>query len=1329
MIAITTRINEKITAYVNHCMMGVYFLSENHFEEAANKFRMSGEAFMKMVIYHHLGDDDGHEVIMGRSDVNGSPMTLPQIPLGFWDLQQMVYNESSWITYDVNKLLTELRTIGNVNSHDKNEPISFIILKEDIEKSFATSKKLTKEMFAMIGQSVPDQLVRAYKDGFVEEEVINQIRQCDMDSFLDSVNGFEKTDRYILISPFKTAEVTEYQLQSLLGVEWSVVVDFNAKTKEPGGLFHAMNPGAEDRFVPITILAKDDPEIISKGISGNVNWIFANGINSISGTVTADIKSWYGRRYPQFLKIMLREFCKMTLARIHVICLLEDPDYVEEIVRIFNDIEFAQRDLVSFYYISESEGFRNRVQSFSKFGFDIGCYSFSISSLLSVLEDYRKTEEKHSILVPARDKDNDNTMIDLSGIYGKLLSNGIIVVHRTIGDNEEKRIAEIPKFYHGETITWRELESGIDVQRAKYDELQSKITNLMQGRQSQKFNLYHYAGAGGTTISRRLAYNMRISVPTVVITAYKKGQTFGYIDLICSQVQRPVLAIVEASIVGGIDDLIAECNAKKRIVVFVYVERILKKTKTHRPEYAEVLSDKMRDADEKSRFLYKVQLYNSTSINLRLLDKTPFAQSEVIDYALSISELEYKKDNLRSYVNHYTEKVSEQVAEFLIYVALIYYYAQRPVSDIIFRKVFSTKKGKIGLDEYLRVNPEEREYIRKLLTIETGESSQERLWRPRFSIFADVILETLLGGKYPDKWKNSLPEWSRKMIRTIKDNNEYLVEEIHDILKAVYLERDKEDLLGHEELWEARGATEKFSQILEDLMTQEEQKSVLKLLAGSYPSESHFWGHLARFCYENANTPDEFEEAAHYIDKAFNVGGSKDYTLQHIAGMCQRRRIEYYNRNGIEVGIEELKSLVNASKHYFSESRAIYTKNIHAYMSEIQLLVIVIEYGKSFSRYDKYSKFLTAPENEWFFEQYQEMNNLIDELHSLIEQSQTLGVTKKISRSSDMLADSESKVNEYIGNYKEALAVIKYHIDNDDRLAQPRLRTMYVRLLLLSKVDGDRKRILEAWGLLSDTELTEVKRFLNQNVEQVTNDVYSMRLWLQAVRYGGVESPLSEIKSRLRAMYRNAQDYPMARLEAAYYLFVFNAYELLKQNDAFNTTKIEETNEWLSRCNSLSPNDKHVFEWLKNIENIGGIINYQYKPEFDSLARIKGNIATIKSNMQGVIRLECGLNAFFTPSVGNFIRGKDETCEVTMNIGFRHDGLVAFRVARQNEKPEVDQEAKEEMDAVVSIVDDIEPVSAKNFGKKEPEIYRPEIKKKQEFKIIGKIDLDKLKKR
>lgn len=73
-----------------------------------------------------------------------------------------------------------------------------------------------------------------------------------------------------------------------------------------------------------------------------------------------------------------------------------------------------------------------------------------------------------------------------------------------------------------------------------------------------------------------------------------------------------------------------------------------------------------------------------------------------------------------------------------------------------------------------------------------------------------------------------------------------------------------------------------------------------------------------------------------------------------------------------------MRQLVEESRDYFAKSRRINAKNIHAYISDIQLLVILMEYGLENSGYKTYRSFLFAPENEWYLDQYVSMTELIE---------------------------------------------------------------------------------------------------------------------------------------------------------------------------------------------------------------------------------------------------------------------------------------------------------------------------------------------------------------
>ena len=1330
-MTITAKIQKKIDAYRTHVLFAIDYLSKERWDEAAVRFRMSAEAYMKVLIYEHLGDVRGHEVIVGHQNQHGGPLTRGY-DLFYYELLNLCTDpRNNWIDAATKQILEDIKDKANANAHDSNNPASQATQEAQLDDCFELSNDLTTVLYTHIGTPVPNELQRAYADGVVDAEMMSTLRLSDLETFVEQVDGFDKSCRYILVAPFSTQGLSETLLRNLMAIRWSVVIDFNCHSKEPGGIYHSMQPTIDDNCTPFTILNRDSLSNMSKGTNGNVNWIYANGLSTLQGTVTPDINAWIGKRMHHFLREALTEFCKKSLAHIHIISLLDDADYLSEVIRQFDGIDFAERDLVTFSVISDDAQVRSDSLKLARYGFEIQSYNFTLQSFLSQIGDFMQPEERHSIIVPARGPQNEPLQLDVTDIYSKFLANGISVIHHSIASEGDGDIKTVPAFYQGETITWKELEAAVDVERSKYDELQRKILDRLKGRQSQKFQLYHMAGAGGTTISRRLAYDLRDQAPTIIINEYVKGTTFNLIELLSMKVNLPMLAIVESAKVGNIDDLISECNAKKRIVVFVYVERVLRRPQLQNQPLIEFITDKMHNPEEKTKFSYKVQLYNPGA-NTAWITKTPYAQCEVLDFSMSIADKNYSKAALNSYIQHYLNELSEPLAEFLAYVSLIYHYAQRSVSDLVFRKIFVTNNGKTGLPQYLRSNPQEKQYLEKLITDDSDGLGDDRQWRPRYSAFADVMLEQLLGGVRPETWINALPEWSRKLIKTIKDNYEYLTEDVQKMLVAVFLERDKEDLLGQEEVWGARGAQEKFSQLLDDMSANPaDQKAILKLLAETYPNVSHFWGHLARYCYENADTPDEFNEAATYIERALDKSGKNDYNLLHIAGMCRRRQIEYYRRKEQAIDFDELKQLTTTAREYFRQSRDANPRNVHAYTSEIQLLTIVIEYGKSISSYDKYYTFLVARENTWYFEIYEDLNDLIEELTMLVTQMSTLGQTNRILRTKSMLATSESKSWQYIGDYKESLRTLQEHIRTADRLSLPRLRLIYVRTLLLSKVGGKHEDLLSAWTQLSPAELQLVSEYLNKNVQQNSGDVMSMKLWIQMVRYSSLAISIDEVKSRLNMMYKSSDDYPMTQLEAAYNLYMLNLFELIRDNDALNSRKKDEIQRWIDICRELSPNDKYPYEWLVNLDDISGIVSVKTRPDFSQLVRVTGTITGIKSSAQGTIRLDCGFDVFFTPSVGNFVQGKDETTRVEMALGFRHEGPTAYEVTRLSDKDKAaDEDAVDEamQDLEVGEVEAIEPKEEPAEEKKTEETWEQPKANEPKLKIIGKIDLDQLQK-
>lgn len=1310
-------INQKIEEYIKHCILALDFYSKNDFEHALTDFRKSGEAFIKIYIINKCGDTLGYKVIVGELNMNNTPSLKPH-DLQYQELIDICRNEKLTNMRDFSRLL-DIQKESNPTAHNPNKKVSEDDFKHSAELCKAQSFELTKSLFNELKETVFADLANAY-NGNINQALVTLFKSSDWNEFFQYVDMFSSHCKYILISPKEYKNCTKAQLKILSNINWSFIIDFSPSSKNDG-LNQAFMPDLENNYVPITINQKGQKNIVGNGTYGNINWLFANGLIGIPNSQTMDFPSWRAKKYHKFIGELLTEFYSSSLDKLCIIFLSDDYDYVEAITNTISDIDVIPNDMVKYVFVSDQIEYLDRISKFDKYGINFSFFKIAHSELITKLSSSIKEKrgKSEAVLVPARTKDSEDTFIDISRIHSKLLDSGMTVVHQNVADSTEAIKQDIPLFYYGEQISWGELAIDIDVKRNKYSDLNNKVRgHIATSKSSLKFELQHSPGAGGTTISRRLAYDLKSEFPTIVISKYSKATTYNILSLFLQEVNRPILAIVEASNINTneIDELIRNCNAKKQVVIFVYVRRNLLRSKE--TAFSVHITDKMLDISERDKFIGKVKQYLNNGDNINDLSNLLTDECEVINFALAISEKDYSKIRIDEYIKQYINSLSEEQVRFVAYVSLIYYYSQKRVSELLFRSLF-----KRGLSEDLKQKNIDSRYIEKILTQEKQETTYSEYWRPRFSRFAESALSVILGGSSPNNWKEQIPVYAKELIKTIKINNEYLVDETREILKSVFLERRNEDLLGKEEEWQSNISNEQFSSLLQDIAGQpSEQKGILLLLAESFPSEAHFWGHLARFVYEKADTVEEFTQAMGYIDNAFDANGDNDFNLYHIAGMCQRRQIEYYKRNDISISTIELIEIADSANDYFVKSRQINTDNIHAYISQIQTIVTVLEYGKKISGDVEFRAFITDAKNEWFLEQYGVLCDLIDESKILIEQHETLGLTKKVNISKRLLGVSEGKTNNVIGNFRASAEIFKKLIESSDREIRPRLRMMYIRSVLLDKVNGDSARIKESWKLLNTIEIKAIDKYIADNLLQDVSNVHTLRLWFQFIRYTSNTVPIEEAISRLKILYNNSDNSPLMKLEASYYLFIMNTLLLMKSGASINTKLLDETNKLIKECKELSSNDKYPFEWLKGIDSVSDIVNYKDRNKMldQDLLRISGIITNIHSRQQGTIMLSSGLSVFFVPYHGGFIPGQDETTEVNFTIGFRHDGLAAYNVQRDSYHVIKNEDSTSDEDSELKKIGAIEDIEDPIIEETKNILPTP--------KIIGKIDLTQFEK-
>lgn len=440
---LTPLIQRKLDEYYQHCLVALDFLFKNDAEHALGDFRKSAEAFMKILILKKFGEGDGERMILGEIDHEFKPI-LPAKRLEFQDFLDILKVEklTNGITFP---RLIDLQKRTNPSVHNPNQPTNF---EADLNLCKAQSFEITKVLYQELTASVPSELEKAYQ-GIISSALIAALQSSPWENLLSFAEGFSRHQKYMLVSPPKFESAALANLSVLSRIDWSFVLDFDPLSKE-SGLYKAFDMMAANSFVPLTIKQRGQRNLVGAGSYSNINWLFANGLNSIPDTTAANIRSWRSQKYHTFLKDLFADFFSKEVSRYTVIYLWDDIDFVEEVTRAIAELDEAPLDLVKHIFLSKNPNTINRLHGFDKYEIQFEVFDLSneqfLNELITVL--VKSNTEKPGVFVPARTKSDENAVLDISDIHQKLLDDNIIVIHEHIEQIEQSlAVDHVPPFY------------------------------------------------------------------------------------------------------------------------------------------------------------------------------------------------------------------------------------------------------------------------------------------------------------------------------------------------------------------------------------------------------------------------------------------------------------------------------------------------------------------------------------------------------------------------------------------------------------------------------------------------------------------------------------------------------------------------------------------------------------------------------------------------------------------------------------------------------------------------------------------------------------------
>lgn len=831
------------------------------------------------------------------------------------------------------------------------------------------------------------------------------------------------------------------------------------------------------------------------------------------------------------------------------------------------------------------------------------------------------------------------------------LNEDLEIVHSGLEADRAK--GAVGDFLRGNTISWMELGRGYDVKLEMYDGFKAEVLKLLGEYSNETVELSHNPGAGGTTVARRLAWDLHMLFPCVVLRK-NSDSTAGRIATLYRITGLPVLVIIEAATmsVSERDRLYKAVHSDKARAVFIYVSRAYGKGQNVKiaaplsPPEAQRFFNKYSAGDAQRKESLRKLVSNDNMLPYRL----PFF------FGLFAFEREFK--NVDSYVRAYLLSASAGDARNLLcYVALTSFYSQTAIGF----NAMAALCGKSDADSF-SIDAVLGGSLGRLAVIDNrGGKLEVRIAHP---VLAEEILKQSLSNSNTNHvaWSLNLDRLSCEFIEKLAITCGSDSDEALQLLEQLFIQREP---------WSdsSESRRKNFSQLINSISSDSGQAHVLEKLTTLFPGEAHFWNHRGR--HSNLVMKDQCEQSEKYLLKAIQLS-PKDPLHYHSLGMIYRMEINrllkrkesasQHQKVSVDDTYNEIARLFSMAEDAFASARNLEPDNEYSYVSNIQLILDTIEKLYGISKFKSYSEFFTgsATISIWLRSLLEKAKELLDEVIRMKgREGKGRYVETCLSRYKGLMGDYEAMISGFNAMLSNG---------GDER---PLLRRLIADFICTHHGSD--------WSQLSGKNLKRIYELANENIQSGTASHRDYLNWFQAYRrIPGFN--FNEAISTMDMWALNGE-----AVDAHYYLF---ALYFIKWHQGLSTD-ISLARQNLEKTRRASGGRNWSHEWMSKQEKYAcGLVHHNdlgtwgnktdghpFFNNLEPLLRVRGVITKIKDAKSGEISIYQStapsqevrntgrMDAFFIPGI-DFISGRDENTYVSAYIGFSYEGLRAWIVRR-----------------------------------------------------------------
>lgn len=815
-------------------------------------------------------------------------------------------------------------------------------------------------------------------------------------------------------------------------------------------------------------------------------------------------------------------------------------------------------------------------------------------------------------------------------------------------------------FYRGEEIGWLDLANKCDLELINnYEKKRDMLLKAIEedSPRVKSLKLLHGAGTGGTTLSKRLLWDLKGNFPCMRLKQYTQDTANILLEISHKTGKRVFLTVeMGSTILDGEDlnNLLAKVNEENGKLMVLQIERskesIKKKEDDEKPFIR--IQDTLPDTIAKEFARKFEKMTNDVSRKQMLTEITCGRTKEWLEqrcpffYGFYTFQEEYNLKNIKRTI----QDCNQIMRDLLSDLALITIYSQN--ACVRFAELPIRLKKVEGI--------EMQECRSPYLLYEELDSSVKKLvvfhedgWRICHPLIAKKILCEIYGVKtyYECVYDASLAYVAR--VHDLYGNKDDMADRI---LKELFVDRAYID-----------SERTRFSYLIEDIQEYTKRKGLFEKLIELYPTNPHYYNHLARLLVESSI--NAYGEAIDLLNQAIDISEKRMLNpIVHFItlgciyckSICAYIRDErLLQRSGrLSTSLSELIKQVGKkyvlAENAFYKARHISTKhNSYAYFPQIQMESVLIQKIAGYDKDERPMRQLLRSEDDfkkWYSEHYGNAMQLFIEMQRHYE-------------------TYDKSYKEYLDKAKGLIESIKIDTDNIEQKldmwnSQEGNVAVFCRRTYASSAYAQHGY---NWDQMNEKLLRTIMQSMYKNVLQSPHNSIQQGdifYWYESYRR------LSDFDAREVIAF--IEDYMVDDYEKEYLLFVM--YFLQMEKELCSSAVVVKH---INRCKDMVPsgvNNLSFRDVYSESTKGSPIISYSNVKRGKNgcivgLREFKGAITEIRGNTVGIIQID-GMNlvATFSPTIVDENGRKREfmsenvTDRVKFNLMFSYSGLRAWNV-------------------------------------------------------------------